>query len=146
MCYNFLTSVFFNRPSCLCRIWTRKGTQGNRWRYAQVDVYSTSVTRLRFEGVRGTSYRGDIAIDDVVVLDQPCPTAMYCDFEDTTLCQWSNQAGDNFDWTRASQGTPSLGTGPATDHTTGTSQGILIATACAILRHIPDNIMSFSRC
>ena len=106
------------------RIWTRKGTQGNRWRFAQVNVYSTRVTRLRFEGIRGSSFQGDIAIDDVVVLDRFCPASMYCDFEDTTLCRWTNVRGDNFDWTRASRGTPSLGTGPATDHTTGTGQGL----------------------
>ena len=75
--------------------------------------------------MRGTSYQGDIAVDDVVVLDGYCPRAMYCDFEDTTLCGWSNRRGDQFDWTRGNQGTPSLGTGPSTDHTTGTSQGEL---------------------
>ena len=105
------------------RIWTRKGTQGNKWRRAQVNVYSYSTTKIRIEAIRGTDYAGDIAIDDVVVTDSACPPSPYCDFEDTTLCGWRNMRGDQFDWTRANKGTPSLGTGPATDHTTGTDQG-----------------------
>lgn len=31
--------------------------------------------------------------------------------------------GDTFDWTRDNGGTPSLTTGPSTDHTTGTKNG-----------------------
>jgi hypothetical protein len=33
---------------------------------------------------------------------------------------WSNVAGDNFDWTRNSGSTPTANTGPSGDHTTGT--------------------------
>ena len=118
-------NVYRKGYSSYYKIWSRQGTQGNRWRFAQVNVYSASITRVRIEGVRGSSYQGDIAIDDVVVLDSYCPTSKYCDFEDTSMCGWSNGRGDDFEWTRASQGTPSLGTGPATDHTTGTGQGLL---------------------
>ncbi|MBW2401423.1 MAG: hypothetical protein JRG80_19575, partial [Deltaproteobacteria bacterium] len=32
---------------------------------------------------------------------------------------WTNAGGDDIDWTRASGGTPSSGTGPSGDHTTG---------------------------
>ena len=87
-----------------------------------------------FEGVRGLDYMGDIALDDLDVADGACPTATQCDFE-TDVCGWTNVPGDNFDWTRDSTGTPSLGTGPSTDHTTGTKNGmgnivILILPTC----------------
>lgn len=77
-----------------------------------------------FEGVRGSSYMGDIALDDIDVADGPCPPPKACDFE-TDMCSWQNTAGDQFDWKRDSGGTPSLGTGPTTDHTTGTKNGLL---------------------
>eukprot|EP00795_Rhopilema_esculentum_P012712 gene12712-3431_t len=137
-------NVYKQSGSRFVRIWARKGTQGNKWRSAQVNVYSSSVTRLRFEGVRGTSYQGDIAVDDVVVLDSYCPRAMYCDFEDTTLCGWSNRRGDQFDWTRGNQGTPSLGTGPSTDHTTGTSQGNYVYIETSYPRRRGDKAWLYS--
>ena len=31
--------------------------------------------QLVFEGVRGSSYRGDIAIDDIQLKDGPCPAS-----------------------------------------------------------------------
>lgn len=67
---------------------------------------------------------GDIALDDIDVADGPCPPLQACDFE-TDTCSWKNVLGDNFNWTRDSGGTPSLGTGPSTDHTTGTRNGLL---------------------
>ncbi len=79
---------------------------------------------MQIEGVRGVDYMGDIAIDDVVVKDSKCPAAIFCDFEDTTLCGWTHSGGDNFDWIRANGGTPSIGTGPSRDHTTGTALGL----------------------
>jgi len=66
---------------------------------------------------------GDIALDDLDVADGACPPPKACDFE-TDMCKWTNTpSGDQFDWTRDSGGTPSLGTGPTTDHTTGTRNG-----------------------
>ena len=49
------------------------------------------------------------------------------DFE-VGLGNYSNVAGDNFDWTRDSAGTPSTGTGPSVDHTLGTSLGSYLFT------------------
>ena len=43
-----------------------------------------------------------------------------CNF-DAGLCNWKNVNGeDDFDWTRNQGSTGSYGTGPSTDHTTGT--------------------------
>lgn len=42
-----------------------------------------------FEGIRGKSYMGDIALDDLDIADGNCPTPKYCDFEGDT-CGWKN--------------------------------------------------------
>lgn len=48
-----------------------------------------------------------------------------CDFE-TGLCGWSQEIqDDDWDWLRTSGSTPSGGTGPSQDHTTGSAAGIL---------------------
>ena len=105
------------------RIWSRKGTQGNKWRYAQIDILSYSTFKVQIEAIRGISYQGDISIDDIVVLDKECPAAKFCDFEDSSMCNWQNKPGDDFDWSRGDGDTPSIQTGPSTDHTLGTSLG-----------------------
>ena len=43
-----------------------------------------------FEGVRGTSYQGDIAIDDIVMKNGVCPPPKACSFEDVKMCGWTN--------------------------------------------------------
>ena len=43
-----------------------------------------------FEGVSGTSYRGDIAIDDIVMKNGVCSLPKVCSFEDVKMCGWSN--------------------------------------------------------
>ena len=49
-------------------------------------------------------------------------TANTCTFE-SNQCGWINTDKDNFDWSRKRGRTPSFGTGPSVDHTTGTNQG-----------------------
>lgn len=89
----------------------------------QVTVSSVSDYQIVFEGVAGTSYQGDIAIDDVILLDNACPPPGDCNFE-TGMCTWVNVAQkDDFDWVRYNGETSSLGTGPSTDHTTKTKGG-----------------------
>lgn len=48
--------------------------------------------------------------------------ATKCTFE-KNQCGWVNTDKDNFDWRRKQGRTPSIGTGPSVDHTTGTNQG-----------------------
>jgi len=55
-----------------------------------------------------------------------CTAPAHCDFENNQ-CYFSNYGSsrrlDKFDWKRSNGGTPSAGTGPKTDHTTGTNLG-----------------------
>ncbi|KAH3887704.1 hypothetical protein DPMN_011723 [Dreissena polymorpha] len=64
-----------------------------------------------------------MAIDDYQITVGPCAAPASCDFE-TGLCGYTNVAGDDFDWARDAGGTPSLLTGPKTDHTTNSPQGL----------------------
>lgn len=116
-----------NVKSPIIRIWSRTGTHGNQWRKAQLTLSSTQTFTLVFEGIRGNSYRGDIAIDDITLADGKCPPSLHCDFGDG-WCHYVNINGDQFDWTRKKGRTSSSGTGPSVDHTTGTHNGIYICS------------------
>ena len=73
-------------------------------------------------GTVGQSYKGDIAIDDVVIKDGSCGSPSDCNFE-SERCLWKNEAGDDFDWLRSKGSTNSRYTGPRIDHTFGTDSG-----------------------
>ncbi|XP_067654505.1 MAM and LDL-receptor class A domain-containing protein 2-like [Haliotis asinina] len=117
-------------------IWTKKGTQGNRWIQGSVDINVKGQYNIVFEGVRGVSYLGDIALDDITLKDGYCegngttpqPGTLSnpigkCDFENPSICGYKQDTTDRFDWTRTSHTTSSYGTGPSNDHTYGTSRG-----------------------
>ncbi|XP_015762664.1 PREDICTED: uncharacterized protein LOC107341715 isoform X3 [Acropora digitifera] len=55
-------------------VFTRSGQHGNRWLYAEVTVFVQN--NVTFEGIRGSSYTGDIAIDDVSLMDGFCTGCM----------------------------------------------------------------------
>ncbi|XP_005091598.2 MAM and LDL-receptor class A domain-containing protein 1 [Aplysia californica] len=48
-----------------------EGEQGRDWRMLSVNISSTDF-RIVLEGVRGKSFMGDIAVDDVRLTDRPC--------------------------------------------------------------------------
>jgi len=108
-----------------------------------------------FEAIRGNSYQGDIAIDDIQVTNTPCgilpananpnpttatpvvPTTKFtlpptipaspynCDFE-KGICQYTQEnLNDIFNWTVTQGGTYSQGTGPIYDHTI--QQGVVLS-------------------
>ncbi|CAH1274042.1 BMP1 [Branchiostoma lanceolatum] len=56
-------------------VWTRSGDQGNRWLLASLPISNNaSVFQIRFEGIRGASFRSDMAIDDIAVRSGACST------------------------------------------------------------------------
>lgn len=89
------------------------------WTYID-DLYSLQAV---FEGVIGSGFRSDIAIDDVKITNGACAGNGNCNFEKNT-CIWSNTMGDDFDWLRKKGRTQSQFTGPSTDHTTGDITGM----------------------
>ncbi|MEM1323772.1 MAG: T9SS type A sorting domain-containing protein [Bacteroidota bacterium] len=59
------------------QLWSRSGDQGNAWLSATVSLNSYTSNdrvRLRFSGTSGTSYTGDMAIDDVQVDGTSAPS------------------------------------------------------------------------
>ncbi|KAJ8022860.1 MAM and LDL-receptor class A domain-containing protein 2 [Holothuria leucospilota] len=125
-------------------IFTRSQNQGDNWWRATVQFRSFSTWRIIFEGIRGTDFTGDIAVDDISIFPGLCPSedlpTTWPDLSMTTLyditslnneysdvsctfeygsCGYNQMADDDFDWTRHQGATPSYRTGPPGDHTTG---------------------------
>ena len=55
----------------------------------------------------------------------PAPSPFDCTFE-SGLCRFTNDRADDFDWRRDKGGTPSVKTGPSSDHTLGNRNGKLV--------------------
>ena len=58
-------------------IWSKSGNQGNSWNSAQIDLsnYNGQSVQLRFNGLTGTTWQGDMAIDNIKLtnVDQSLP-------------------------------------------------------------------------
>lgn len=54
------------------RIWTKTGNQGIAWQLAQVTIPQSSNYTIMFEGIVGTGYQSDIAIDDISIKSGGC--------------------------------------------------------------------------
>ena len=54
--------------------WSLNGDMGVQWQLGQFSVYlpTSSMFQVIIEGVRGSSYTGDIAIDDTSLIDGAC--------------------------------------------------------------------------
>ncbi|MGB2985870.1 MAG: agmatine deiminase family protein, partial [Phycisphaerae bacterium] len=70
-------------------VWSLSGNQGNAWYEANVDLsaYSGTTTVIRIRGVTGSSYRSDMAVDDISVtatsgpectVPADCDDGLYC--------------------------------------------------------------------
>ena len=106
-------------------IWALGEQQGREWRHGFAPVQTNGRYQIIVEGIRGKSFEGDIALDDIGVLtDEACtltpvdadPVYVYqqglsCDFEQD-LCQWKFDPTGDFNWTRHTESTPSMDTGP----------------------------------
>nr|XP_006006576.1 PREDICTED: MAM domain-containing glycosylphosphatidylinositol anchor protein 1 [Latimeria chalumnae] len=54
------------------QVWTLSGNQGNQWKQAFISINPSGPFQIVFEGVRGTGFEGDIAIDDITVVKGEC--------------------------------------------------------------------------
>ncbi len=105
-------------------IWNQTGNQGNAWQTANIDLaaYVGNNVQLRFNRVTGSTWRADIAIDNVSLIDEEiivesCSgginTFPYTQSYENTLGDWTQSSADNINWTVDSNGTPSQNTGPS---------------------------------
>ncbi|XP_029890393.1 MAM domain-containing glycosylphosphatidylinositol anchor protein 1 isoform X2 [Aquila chrysaetos chrysaetos] len=62
-----------NKRAIDTQVWSLSGNRGNMWQQAHVPINPPGPFQIIFEGVRGTSYEGDIAIDDVTLKKGDCP-------------------------------------------------------------------------
>ena len=53
-------------------VWTHQRSIDANWHQATVELTSTSTYNIVFEGIRGTSFLGDIALDDIRVSNGAC--------------------------------------------------------------------------
>nr|XP_006821080.1 PREDICTED: apical endosomal glycoprotein-like [Saccoglossus kowalevskii] len=171
-----LRTSYLNGDSDLQVLTNVTGEQGDYWWPLDVTIYSEADFKIVLEGMTGSYFTGDIAIDDVsfssecisggsipgevTTTDTPLPTCVEdermlacqdgsgcfytwqrcnfypectdesdekncgksCNFE-SGLCGWINSLSDQFDWTLEQGSTPSIKTGPTSDHTFGNEQG-----------------------
>ncbi|XP_070543873.1 meprin A subunit alpha-like [Ptychodera flava] len=109
---------------------TLNGNQGTEWKKAEVSITPQTPFQVIFQGQRGSSYRGDIAIDDVSVTDGRClspGSPFVCDFE-AGMCDFYQDSYDDFDWLMETGSTLTASTGPSADHTTSDNTGHYIYT------------------
>lgn len=115
-------------------VWSKSGTHGDQWWNGQIPLSNSNPYQIVFEGVRGVSYQGDIALDDIQISNGQCLATPNCDFESPIpqlqRCGWKQYPGDNFDWRRGQGATSSINTGPSNDHTLGDKRGKVLKHDC----------------
>ncbi|KAM9006096.1 MAM domain-containing glycosylphosphatidylinositol anchor protein 1 isoform 4-T4 [Sarcophilus harrisii] len=62
-----------NKGALETHAWSLSGNRGNSWQQAHVPINPSGPFQIIFEGVRGSGYLGDIAIDDVSLKKGECP-------------------------------------------------------------------------
>ncbi len=105
-------------------IWSLSGDQGDSWFSDTIDlsVYTNSNSvQFRFNGVTGSGFASDIAIDDFSIQDfvivPSCTlvnTFPYTESFENTLGLWTQSINDDIDWTNKTGATSSTNTGPTT--------------------------------
>ena len=135
--------------------WTKSGDQGDSWQMASATA-PTNLLQVRLSGTVGGSYTSDLAIDDLVVFadttctpPSPAPTItiaptskptvtptpapsvtpyFMCPFEGSS-CGLDYGYGTSYEWTFQMGSTPSSGTGPSGDYTTGSGYYMFVESS-----------------
>jgi hypothetical protein len=77
-----------NQGASWTSIWSKTGDQGNSWQYATVNLssYLGDQVLFKLKGTTGSSYTGDIAIDNIKIKSNPPSGTTYI----TSNTTWSN--------------------------------------------------------
>ncbi|VDI45865.1 Hypothetical predicted protein [Mytilus galloprovincialis] len=54
------------------RIFLKKANQSNAWHQATIDLKNVGIYQIRFEATHGNGPRGDIALDDISIVNKKC--------------------------------------------------------------------------
>ncbi|XP_072042533.1 uncharacterized protein [Amphiura filiformis] len=103
-------------------LWSISGNHGDPWLSVSLSHYAPKTDfQVVFVGIIGSSFHGDIALDDIEIVGCTPPDPSSCTFSDDTptLCGYTQATDDDFDWTWQCGSTPSSDTGPPGDHTIG---------------------------
>lgn len=81
-------------------LWSANNFETNDWQFGQVQVGDDRAEfSFIFEGVKNeNSNNAFIGIDDVTLKIGACPPPVNCNFEDATICSWSQYNYDDLDW------------------------------------------------
>ncbi|KAK3567512.1 hypothetical protein QTP86_019940, partial [Hemibagrus guttatus] len=118
-------------------MWIRTGTQGNKWRFADLSfVTNDSPVQFIFEAILGGT-DGSIALDEVQVwssVNGSCPPERECTFQ-SSLCGLETDPSANFSWVRITGMQAAGSASPSKDHTLGTDQDlpIVLAIFCRLI-------------
>ncbi|XP_020614800.1 MAM and LDL-receptor class A domain-containing protein 2-like [Orbicella faveolata] len=90
-------SIYVKTNQSETLVWRLSGDQGNRWRFGQTALNSPSSYKFVIEGTVGNGSKGDIAVDDLTVMDGVCDEIIKqaspdCEFEES-MCDWDAEQG-----------------------------------------------------
>lgn len=57
-------------------VWTKSGNRGDIWWFDSFNINTSKPYRIIFEGIRGSSRRSDIALDDILLISGSCQEGM----------------------------------------------------------------------
>ncbi|PIK45149.1 hypothetical protein BSL78_17989 [Apostichopus japonicus] len=117
---NIASLNIYTRQGADTLVWTKSGEQGDFWIQGFVNIPLSGLYQIIFEATRGSSYQGDIAVDDIRFYLGRCPPSALCDFE-SDECGYTRDPTSDFSWTRLKAG--DAVTSLRKDHSYGTGLG-----------------------
>ncbi|CAC5399333.1 unnamed protein product [Mytilus coruscus] len=114
-------NVYLVSETMTQKLWSRSGNKPDLWQIAYVDISMLDPYQMTLEGVRGSTKKGDIAVDDISLLPGSCNKRAFfldCNFE-AEKCNWLPDSETPYIWTS----TAAVDNGLDHDHTIGTVNG-----------------------
>lgn len=103
-------------------LWSRMGSQGNKWILGEVYINRPYDFQIQVAAYSTGYKQNNIAIDDLKMVDGPCPRTAICDFE-SDLCGWNSSYEGSVGWERTPGSWNWTDEKPIVDHTLGTPEG-----------------------
>ncbi|XP_052069261.1 MAM and LDL-receptor class A domain-containing protein 1-like [Mytilus californianus] len=115
-------NVYLVSETMTQKLWSRSGNKPDLWQLAFIDISMLGTYQMKLEGVRGSSKKGDIAVDDISLLPGSCYKRAFfldCNFE-SEKCNWLASFNTTYIWTTNKTGDSTKR--PNNDHTIGTAE------------------------